>query len=234
MSGTVTMPVGPRRSLARTLLLVVTGALVAVPSRGLQLVAQSTPVTEVRHPTPPVRLANRSPLRPGDKLRIAVWREPEFTGEFTVTERGTVVLPKLGAVSVADRDVESVIDEVTAGFARAVVHSSITVVPMRRIQVLGAVRAPGLYHADPTMSLGDVLALAGGASGQGRKDRLMLLRDGRQIAASLTSQTLVAEAPLQSGDQIRVPERNFLSRNPGLIATLISATVGVSIALIRR
>src|SRR6266704_165227 len=39
-------------------------------------------------------------IRPGDVVRLRIWREPDLSGEFTVDETGTVVLPKLGAVTI--------------------------------------------------------------------------------------------------------------------------------------
>src|SRR3954465_13162128 len=39
-------------------------------------------------------------LRPGDVVRLRVWREPGLTGEFAVDETGAVVLPKIGPMQV--------------------------------------------------------------------------------------------------------------------------------------
>src|SRR5215216_201072 len=40
------------------------------------------------------------PLRPGDVVRLRIWREPDLSGDFSVDESGQVVLPRLGSLSV--------------------------------------------------------------------------------------------------------------------------------------
>lgn len=46
-------------------------------------------------------------LRPGDIIRLSVWREPSITGDYVVDERGRLSLPYLGEIEVAgvERDV---------------------------------------------------------------------------------------------------------------------------------
>jgi polysaccharide export outer membrane protein len=180
-------------------------------------------------PLPPVATA----LRPGDRIRVEIWREEELSDTAEVDEHGVAVLPGLGRIQVSDRDAEQVIADIVRAYERIVVHTSISVIPLRRIQVLGAVRTPGLYHADPTMTLGEVLGLAGGASAQGRTDRLELLRDGKRLPVRFTSETLVANAALSSGDQIYVPERSWISRNPGVAVAIVSTALSLALAFSR-
>src|SRR5262249_44369443 len=42
-------------------------------------------------------------LERGDVVRVAVWREPELSGEFPVDDHGELTLPLLGKVPVAGR-----------------------------------------------------------------------------------------------------------------------------------
>ena len=44
----------------------------------------------------------------------------------------------------------------------------------------------------------------------------------------------LANAAIRSGDQLFVPERSWLSRNTGVMATGISAATGLLIALFTR
>ena len=48
----------------------------------------------------------------------------------------------------------------------------------------------------------------------------------------LNANTTIAESPIGSGDQIFVPERSWFSRNTGLVATGITATVSVILAIL--
>ena len=187
-----------------------------------------TPVVAV-----PTLASGAAALQPGDMLRLRIWREPEMSGDFVVSEHGDVVLPKLGPTPVTGRAVEELRSAIVSAYERVVVHSSITVVPMRRIQVLGAVRTPGLYHADPTMTVGDVLALAGGANTQGASRRLTLVRNGRRLRVSIATETPLGTLALHSGDQIYVPERSWISRNPGVVVGIVSAGVSLALTLTR-
>jgi protein involved in polysaccharide export with SLBB domain len=83
------------------------------------------------------------------------------------------------------------------------------------------------------MTLGDVLALAGGATSQGQTNSVQLFRDGHQVTGRLSSSTPVGESLMRSGDQLVVPERSWMSRNPGVVVAGVGSAVSVTIALVR-
>lgn len=172
-------------------------------------------------------------LLPGDLIRLQIWREPELSGDYVVDEAGIVVLPLLGPRTVTGIGLDSLKAELAEGFSHYLTHRSITVTPMRRINVLGAVGQPGLHPVDATMTIADVLALAGGATIHGQSDKVDLLRDGERISARLSQQTLIGDLPIQSGDQLYVPERNWISRNAGVVSAIISATISIILAVSR-
>lgn len=172
------------------------------------------------------------PLRPGDVIRLRIWREPDLTGEFAIDEGGVVVLPKIGAVAAADHtpaDIERVVREEYAKYLR---NPSIEIVLLRRINILGAVRAPGLYPVDPTMTVRDALALAGGVLSQGQQDRVEIFRGENRLVSAVHRETRVADLGLRSGDQLYVPERAWVSRNAGVIAGVASTLLSVAASLI--
>ncbi|HWK89615.1 MAG TPA: polysaccharide biosynthesis/export family protein, partial [Longimicrobium sp.] len=152
--------------------------------------------------TPP---GGADPLRPGDIIRLRIWQEPTLSGEFPVDETGTAVLPKLGAVHVAFLSPDQVQSNIIEAYAEFLQHRSIEVTLLRRVQVLGAVRNPGLYPVDPTMTVSDALALAGGTTPQGRPDRVQLMRGGKRMDVVLSADTRIAASAVRSGDQIYVP-----------------------------
>ncbi|HSH44441.1 MAG TPA: polysaccharide biosynthesis/export family protein [Longimicrobiales bacterium] len=175
------------------------------------------------------------PLRAGDVIRLRIWREPDLSGEFTVTPQGTVTFPKLGELAVVDRPPEEVEEEIRSSFDRFLRNPSIEITMLRRVNILGFVRAPGLYPVDPTMSLRDVLAMAGGVLPNGREDRLELLRGEARIVTPVTGGMRLDDLGVRSGDQLYVPERPWLNRNASIVAgvasTLITASVSLIIAL---
>lgn len=156
-------------------------------------------------------------LRPGDAVRLKIWREPELSGDFPVNESGVVVLPKLGPRQVVAEHPDSLKRWVVRSYATVLRNPSIEVLLVRRIQVLGAVKNPGLYPVEPTMTVADAIALAGGTTPQGRSDKVELRRQGEKVPGKLSGRLLIGESPIQSGDQIFVPERSWVSRNPGVL-----------------
>jgi len=167
-------------------------------------------------------------LRPGDVVRLRVWREPDLTGEFAVDETGSVVLPKVGPTHVSDDAPAVVKSRIIATYSKFLNHTAIDVTFLRRIQVLGAVRQPGVYPVDPTMTVSDVLAVAGGMTADGDPRHLELIRDGKRMFGAISDKSLISDSRVRSGDQIYVPERSWLRRNSGfLLGTVITASVSV-------
>ena len=172
-------------------------------------------------------------LRPGDVVRLRIWREPELSGDFTVDAAGVVTLPKVGPVQATDQPVDSLQAKLLKAYKVYLTQPSIEVIPLRRIQVTGAVRNPGLYTVDPTMRIADVIALAGGAAPNGRRDRVVLVRGATTIHSRLSPDARFTQVPLRSGDQLFVPERSWISRNPGVVVGALSATASVMYAVAR-
>jgi polysaccharide export outer membrane protein len=171
-------------------------------------------------------------LRPGDVLKLNVWREPEWSGEFAVDESGIAVLPRLGAVRVTTMSADSLRRFLVDSLGRYLRNPSIEVIPLRRVQILGAVRTPGLYPVPATVSVGDAVALAGGATPEGKPDQVVLRRGGERLQINLTRDTRLADTPIRTGDELFVPQRSWVSRNSGLVAAGLSAATTLVVALI--
>jgi len=172
-------------------------------------------------------------LRPGDSLRVRVWREPDLSGVFMVDEHGDLTFPRLGRRSVVNVPIDSIRARVQREYAEFVRDASVEITPLYRVRVNGAVRNPGLFTVDPTMSVGDAIGLAGGVSPEGRSGRVDLVRDGRRIATSISPSSRLVELALRSGDELNVPERAWLTRNTGLLFGGLSALASLFWALNR-
>jgi polysaccharide export outer membrane protein len=162
-------------------------------------------------------------LRPGDSLRVRVWREPDLSGVFMVDEHGDLTFPRLGRRNVLNVPIDSVRARVQREYAEFVRDPSVEITPLYRVRVNGAVLRPGLFTVDPTMSVGDAIGLAGGVSPDGRSGTVDLVRDGRRVATSISPSSRLVELALRSGDELYVPERAWLTRNPGVILGGLSA-----------
>ena len=172
-------------------------------------------------------------IGPGDVLKLRIWREPDMSGEFQVASNGTVVLPRLGQINVASMPADSLQAILTDRYKAYLNNPSIEISLLRRVTITGAVKTPGVYPLDPTMTIADALALAGGASSEGKRDQVEIRRAGRSIVADLRNDTRLADSPVQSGDQLYVPAKPWLARNTWLISAGVSLTAVVITQLAR-
>jgi polysaccharide biosynthesis/export protein len=192
-----------------------------LPSLLLLLAAAATAAAQA----PPDALL----LRPGDAVRVTVRDEPTLGGEFPVVPPGEVLLPEIGAVRVADRPFAEVEREVRARFARILVDPEMALVPVLRIAVLGEVQQPGLFPVDPSQTVADVLASAGGVTLAGDARDVVLVRDGRRTRLDLSPGSPPPAEGLRSGDRIEVGRRGWLRENGPVV---VSAGASVAVALL--
>ncbi|MEN8144188.1 MAG: polysaccharide biosynthesis/export family protein [Gemmatimonadota bacterium] len=166
-----------------------------------------------------------SSLQPGDAVRLEVFREPEISREYQVDERGVVVFPLIGERDVTGFAPDSLRTTLVEAYSKYLREPSISVTLLRRINILGEVRSPGLYPVDATMSLADALALAGGVSPAGNSKDIRLIRSGQTLRQDLNQTTLVGSSRIRSGDQIVVGQRSWISRNPGALVSIIAGAL---------
>ena len=188
------------------------GLLGARPARAQLPAARANPVAEAA-----------GPLRPGDLIRLRIWREPDFSGDFPVDESGVVVLPRLGALDVSAVAPESLKARLVREYRTFLSHAAVEVAYLRRVQIVGAVQKPGLYLVEPVMTVSDALALAGGVLPNGREDKVEIIRAGERLPGAISGRLLISRSPVQSGDQLYVPQRGWLSRNVGVVLGGFSA-----------
>ena len=186
---------------------------------GARADAQAVPRTSSDHP------------QPGDMIRVRVSREPELSGDFQIDEDANVVFPRIGMTRVGGISVDSVKRIVIGAYARFLIDPSIEVRLLRRIAVSGAVRSPNLYSVDETMTVSDVISLAGGATPEGRDDRVELFRGGTRIDRAVDMGAIIGKSVVHSGDRLVVPQRNWFARNAGVVASALGA-IGLVIATI--
>lgn len=170
---------------------------------------------------------------PGDMIRLNIWREPDLTGQFLVQEDSTAVLPRLGAIRVTEYTPSTLKQNLVAEFGKTLRNPSIEVVVLRRILITGEVGAEGVYPVDPTMSLVEVLTLAGGPTPNAKSDRVILIRQGEEIEIDLDEPLDVRNVALQSGDQLLVPRAIGWMRNWKVMLGVVSSTISLAALLTR-
>lgn len=179
-------------------------------------------------------------LRPGDVLRVVVFRDKELSNEYLIDARGFVQIPGLGVIEAAGLTPTAVTDRlrdalIERGFARP----EISVQPLIRVSVLGEVRSPNVYPVDPGTSLLQLLTVAGGPTDRARLDDTRVIRDGVAFRVDMESAlrgSAAGRIVLYSNDVVVVGRRRGItSETLGLTLTAASVVLAVlNIAFLLR
>jgi polysaccharide export outer membrane protein len=172
----------------------------------------------------PNRLA---PLGPGDQVNIQVYGQPDMTTTAYVADDGTVRVPLAGAVHVAGASsvqaAQFIAAKLKSGgyFVNPLVTVTLVNVRSERVSVLGEVGKPGTYPIDPSTTVFDLLAEAGGET-PNAADVIYVRRhepDGRLVNYPIdlrglsgnpaTANRVSGSTPsqrLEGGDELYVPQ----------------------------
>jgi polysaccharide export outer membrane protein len=174
-----------------------------------------------------------APLRPGDRVLVSNPADSSRREEFEIDGAGRVFLPRVGAVQVTSYAATDVADSIRARYRRIQRVDDVYVQVFRRISLLGELRAPGIYLIEPSLTLRDAVAKAGGVSEIGVSCCLEIVRGGARIALREWRWMPDTSLVLESGDVIVVEREPWLKRN--LLATISGVAVLLStVALLAR
>ncbi|MBI1723037.1 MAG: polysaccharide biosynthesis/export family protein [Gemmatimonadetes bacterium] len=185
---------------------------------------QSPPASTVT----PIRPADTSAsarlaIRPGDVIKIQVWGHEELSGEFPIDENDNLQFPIVGEINVREMSVAQLRDRLRQELSQLFTQTYVTIIPLFRVAVLGEVVRPGLYSVDATLTVFDLLALAGGPTRSAREREMGLIRAGEQIRVSIepaaVARATLRELGIRSGDQLIVPRQRITREDLGLILT---------------
>ncbi len=141
--------------------------------------------------------AEAAKLRPGQTLKITVYREPDLTGDFAVDENGTIAFPLLGNITVEKRSTEDVVAELTQSLRKYVLNPQVSLVvaaqpgggkaspgALGSVTMIGEIRQPGSFEHAEDLTLTKLIAEAGGFTPIANTRKIKLIRqspDGQQI-----------------------------------------------------
>jgi polysaccharide export outer membrane protein len=213
----------------RIVSLVVLAACASSPSSAPEDAPMPAPATEASFKHDSAAGVWRYELKPGDVLRINVWRRPEFTGEFLVGPNGVLEHPLYQNVPVSNLPPDSVRMNVQAFLSRYETTPQFYVEPLFRILVGGEVHAPGLLNVPQSTTIPQAIALAGGPAQDAQMSNVILLRGHKQTSFDLTELGLVLDTlHVRSGDAIVVGQKiNFLRNYAGPIASLVTMFIAI-------
>jgi len=161
-------------------------------------------------PDLPTTDPNAYRLGPSDVVRVITFGEDSLTGEFRVSDSGTIALPLLGIVKAAGLSPDQLGAKVSERLVKAnLLRSpsvSVEITAYRPIFVLGEVSRPGQYAYQPGMTVVTAAAVAGGFTYRAVNDYAAIVRtqDGVAVEGKAYRQSFV-----QPGDVITVLERRF-------------------------
>ncbi len=161
-------------------------------------------------------------FRPGDAINVVVWeylyeerRNLDFSGVYPINPEGYVALPLVGEVRIKALTLDEVTKLITAKYSDYLRNPYVYVRPLIRVTMQGAFVKPGVYRIDPSSSLWDLVALAGGPDAGADLERLQVKRGGDVIIKGLLNAYekgySLEEIGVESGDQVILPGREQIT-----------------------
>ncbi len=203
------------------------------PARLLLLLAGLWPAATSRSAaqTPPTAVVSvtNAQLRPGDVLRITVWRQPELSGEFHVLQSGTIGHPLYQSIMAVGTPLPELTERIRTYLTRLVNDPQVVIEPLVSVAVGGEVRTPGLYTLPLGTTISQAIAQAGGGGDEGSLRNVRLIRNGQREQIDLADLRVNrASEPVQSGDQIFVSRRSNTFRDIiGPLASVLAAAAAI-------
>lgn len=173
---------------------------------------------------------------PGDEVRVRVYRESELNGQWIVNSRGEILLPGLGRLMVAGLTVDSLTDLISRGYSRRIIDAVVDVGIVRNLPVLGEVRTPGAYAVEPTNTVQQLVARAGGLRSTSLRSPTILLQKGRDgTRYALSADQRLDRVPIDDGDAVLVLDPSTWERRVDAVVRYGSlVSLALQIAMFSR
>lgn len=144
-----------------------------------------------------------------DKVRVIVFNEETLSGEFTVSDSGTLSLPLIGDVKATGRTPREVIRDIEAKLADGYLREprvSMDVLTYRPFYIMGEVTKPGEYPYSNGLTALNAVARAEGFTYRANKRKVFIKRFGETTEQQYKMDPSVVVYP---GDTVRIGERYF-------------------------
>ncbi len=156
-------------------------------------------------------------VKPGDILKISVWKEPELQGPILIRPDGGFSFPLVGEVDGRGKTVAELQVIVTQRLSKyisdPVVSISVTEIHGNKVYVIGQVAKPGEFIVNPSVDVMQALSMAGGMTAFASLSNIIILRHNGASKTTLhfdytdvaKGRKLTDDIQLQSGDVVVVP-----------------------------
>src|SRR5215831_2977708 len=153
-----------------------------------------------------------------DVMSVVFWRDKELSADVTVRPDGKISLPLINEIHAAGLTPAQLKDRITDAAKQYVEDPTVTVevkaINSRKIFITGEVRKPGPYPLTGTISVLQLIAIAGGLGDYAKSDQIVIYRTdtgGKQSAFAfnykevLKKRKLAQNIELKPGDTVVVP-----------------------------
>jgi protein involved in polysaccharide export with SLBB domain len=197
----------------KTMMLVAMLATVTAP---IAACAQTTPTPAAALPAagPVARSAVTEGdyrLGAGDKLHIIVFGEEALTGDFSVSNGGSIAFPLIGTLDAGGRSLADVQEMIRSRLAAGYLKDprvSVEVLEYRTFYILGEVNKPGQYPYRTNMTVEQAVATAGGYTYRANRKKFVMSHDSENGETKLQFKD-AGGLRIQPGDTLRILERFF-------------------------
>ena len=156
-------------------------------------------------------------VKPGDILKISVWKEPDLQGPILIRPDGGFSFPLVGEVDGRGKTVAElqviVAQRLSKYISDPVVSVSVTEIHGNKVYVIGQVAKPGEFIVNPSVDVMQALSMAGGMTAFASLSNIIILRHNGTVKTALhfdytdvaKGKNLANDIQLQSGDVVVVP-----------------------------
>jgi|YelNatPaOPRAMG01_1025707.scaffolds.fasta_scaffold44651_1 polysaccharide export outer membrane protein len=176
------------------------------------------------------QLQRRNPryqVENGDVMEIDFPYTPDFNQTVTVNPDGYITLRDAGGIHVEGETLPQIEADVKRAYEK-ILHDPEVSITLKQFEnpyflALGQVNHPGKYELRGTMTVAEAVAMAGGFTGKGRRNDIILFRRvaNNWVSATkvnlkhmLTSKNLSEDLQLHPGDMIYVPQNRVSKIKP--------------------
>ena len=154
--------------------------------------------------------ADEYKLGAGDKIRVVVLADPEFSGEYEVDAAGNIsarMIGRLAVIGMTTAQLEATLAERyrSGGYLRNP-RLSVELLSARPFFILGEVSKPGSYPYVAGLTVAQAVAISGGYTRRASSSRIKIKRFGSAAGAE---ESVTEDSLINPGDIVRVPERFF-------------------------
>jgi len=149
-------------------------------------------------------------LGTGDKIRVIVLQDTEFSGDYEVNATGSISARMLGPIQVVGMTIpeleELLRERYRAGGYLVMPRLSVDLVGTRPYFIIGEISRPGSFPYISCLRVIQAVAIAGGFTRRAAKARVTIKRF---YTTTSEEQYVTEDVLVEPGDVIRVPERYF-------------------------